>query len=883
MKAIIETRSERWGTDRAVADLAEAIAAQPDDLIAALGSGPAGLTTAEAQARLARFGLNATPRRRGERRAGMLARNFTHLLALLLWAATALAVIAGLPQLAIAIIAVIAVNGVFAFLQEDHADRLLRALEEQAPLATLVRRDGQAQSLPARHLVPGDIVLLREGDRVPADARLIEAQGLQVDNSSLTGESEPLARHAAPAPPCLAIEAPNLVFAGTVVVTGEGQAIVYATGAGTELGRVVAEVAILRPVRSPLERQVDRVARTTAVVAVGVGLFVLLLALSLGDRSAEDALIFSVGVIVALTPEGLLPTVSLGLALGVTRIARRNGVVRRLSAVEALGSATVICTDKTGTLTMNRFSAVRHWTPGMAAPAPLPGEGMAYARLVEVGARASAAEMADGDLVGDPIDVALARLAPGGTRPEAPARAFPFDTDLRRATLLRRSDGGRLAAACKGAPESVLPLTIDTDNAARAAAEVMAAEGLRVIAIAEREVEGDPSGLDRAGVEKDLRLAGVIGFLDPPREGVPEAVERCQRAGIRVHVMSGDHASTARAVARSAGIRETAVVTGAELDAMSEAALRRALAGSVVFARVTPHHKLRIVEALQDAGEIVAVTGDGVNDAPALRRADVGVAMGGRGTEAARQAADIVLLDDNFATIVAAVEEGRAIFDNIRKFAAYVFTSNVAELAPFIAFILLDLPLAIPVLLVLAIDLGTDLLPALALAAEPPEPGVMTRPPRPPREPILSRATLARALLFLGVIEAALGMAFFLLRYAVDGWEVGDPLADSGPLYESAKAAAFLGIVGGQMGALFACRSALSPGLPMNPLRNRWLFVGLAWEAAVAGAIVFLPPVSHLFGVRNPGLVALLVPVAAFVLLLADDLRKVAAARLRAA
>ncbi len=493
------------------------------------------------------------------------------------------------------------------------------------------------------------------------------------------------------------------------------------------------------------------------------------------------------------------------------------------------------------------MSCVSYWTPEMGHAEAIGVRTPAYERLARAALFASGPS-GDGDaaLFGDPIDVALRAMGDGQLPAARPSASFPFDPELRRTTLVWHDGDGSQLVGCKGAPESVLPLTHRADDAreADAAFAAMANEGLRVIAVAERRVAAGTALDGREGVERDLTLVGLVGLLDPPRAGVPEALERCQRAGIRVIVMSGDFAATAQAVARRVGIRETGVYTGQQLRAMDDGAVRQALSGSVVLARVTPEDKLHVVETLQAMGEIVAVTGDGVNDAPALRRADVGVAMGARGTEAARQAAGIILTDDNFATIVDAVEEGRGVFLNIRKFAAYVFTSNVAELAPFVAFILLDLPLAIPVLLVLAIDLGTDLLPALALGAEPPEPRLMDGPPRNPSEPILSRAVLLRALLFLGVIEAALGMAFFFLRYAIDGWAPGEALAASGPLYESAKAAAFLGIVGGQVGALFACRSERVLGVTLNPLRNRWILAGLASEVAIAGAIVFVPPVS---------------------------------------
>jgi calcium-translocating P-type ATPase len=601
---------------------------------------------------------------------------------------------------------------------------------------------------------------------------------VEVDMSTLTGESVPVIRSADDLDGRVPLlQARDVVFSGSECTGGEAQAVVTATGMGTELGRIAALSQRVGREESPLEHQVKRAARLIALVAVGAGLAFLPVGLAAG-LSLAAAISFAIGLLVANVPEGLLPTITLALAVGVREMARRGALVKRLSAVETLGSTSVICTDKTGTLTRNRMRVTRAWTPdgetSLEDPAQPPGAGLGL--LAEVAFACSTAELAGSAAagpVGDPTEVALLELAAAcgldvsAGRRDATRRAlFRFDPRIKLMTTVDQQDGG-LVVHTKGAPEEVLararrirrgpgeqPITAaDRADAARAMDDY-ARQGLRVLAFGRRTLPaGVPVPGQREDAERDLCLIGLVAMLDPPRSEVPAAIGQVHRAGIRVHVVTGDNGLTAAAIARRIGIGIGAdgmrVVNGTELDAMTEHDLDDLLgSGSeVVFARSSPEAKLRIADALRAMGQVVAMTGDGVNDAPALRRADIGVAMGRSGTDVAREAATMVLVDDNFATIAVAVETGRRVYDNVRKFICYIFTHAVPEVLPFLIFALAGgaVPLPLTVMQILAIDLGTDTLPALALSREPAEAGLMDRPPRPRKQGVISAGMLARS------------------------------------------------------------------------------------------------------------------------------------------
>jgi len=892
-----------------------------------LRSAPAGLSDREAARRMEVTGPNELSRRGGRRWPGELARQFTQPLAVLLALAAVLAWISGTPRLAVAIVAVIFLNAGFAFAQEMQAERAVEALAAFLPERARVRRDGRLQDIEARCLVPGDVLLMEEGDSICADARLMTGT-LEVDMSTLTGESVPVSRSAGPAETgAPLLQARDVVFSGTACTGGQAEAVVTATGMRTELGRIAALSQRAGPDKSPLERQVTRATRLIAFVALGAGAAFLPIGLAAG-LSIAAAASFAIGLLVANVPEGLLPTITLALAVGVREMARRGALVKRLSAVETLGSTTVICTDKTGTLTENRMRVTTVWTPEVevaAGPGTASGgapdgaaadSAPALARVASVAAACNNADLhgASGHRVGDPTELALLDLAQAlGANTSASDRnatrrtLFRFDPRLKLMTTIDTHNGG-LTINTKGAPERVLdrctairrgtrqvPITAADRAAAERVMTSYAASGLRVLALASRDLPpGAQVPKQRQDAESDLCLAGMAAMADSPRQAVPAAVACVHHAGIRVHVVTGDNGLTAAAIARQVGIGSgpggLRVVNGDELDRMTERDLDALLSSDteVVFARSSPEAKLRIADALRAMGQVVAMTGDGVNDAPTLRRADIGVAMGRSGTDVAREAATMVLTDDNFATIAAAVESGRRVYENVRKFICYIFTHAVPEVVPFLVFALAGgaVPLPLTVMELLAIDLGTDTLPALALSREPAEPGLMDRPPRPRTEGVISRRMLLRAWGFLGVISAALVMGGFFLTLTRAGWHPGVATGARTALnhaYHQATTVAWLGIVACQIGTAFAVRTDHASLRSVGVFSNRFLLGGIAFSLAFAALLIYAPPLHGFFGTAALG-PAQLVTVAPFPLVVwgADELRRLLARKRRA-
>jgi calcium-translocating P-type ATPase len=874
-----------------------------------------GLSNREAQRRLVAYGSNELRRRGGRRWPRRLALQFTHPLALLLWLAAALAFGAGLRVIGAAILAVIVLNAFFAFFQEQQAEKAVEALRRYLPQQATVRRDGRRQVVDACDLVPGDVLLIEEGERISADALLLEGS-LEVDLSTLTGESQPVLREAGAggsAGPLL--EARDRVFSGTTCVGGSASALVVATGMQSELGRIAALTAGVESEPSPLEVQVRRVAWLIALVAIVAGLAFLPIGWFAAGLPVHDALSFAIGLIVANVPEGLLPTITLALAVGVAGLARRGALVKRLSAVETLGSTTVICTDKTGTLTENRMRAVRIWTPlgelDLEAGADAPAAAAANPVLTLLGLATASCSTADVDSAlagksrGEATEVGLLEAAGQlgidvRTRRREPRRRklYRFDPTLRLMSTVDERQDGTLTIHAKGAPEEVLERATrigDRDNHRElldadrtevlAVLERYATEGLRVLAIARRRLPqgAEPPGR-REDAERELCLLGLVALFDPPRPEVADAVARCHAAGIRIIVVTGDYGPTAAEIAKRVGIarNRTRVLTGEQLEQLSERELDELLrqGDELIFARTSPEAKLRIADALRAEGNVVAMTGDGVNDAPALRRADIGIAMGRSGTDVAREAATMVLTDDNFATIVAAVAAGRRVYDNVRKFILYIFAHATPEVVPFLAFALAGgaIPLPLTVLQILAIDLGTEIVPALALGREPAEPGLMDRPPRPRSEGVIRRSLLVRAWVFLGLIEAALVMAGFFFVLLRAGWSPGDPVGAGHPLHEAyltATTMTFAGIVACQIGTALAARTERASLRSVGFLTNRLLLVGLATEIAFAAALVYVPQLHGIFGTAplHPVELGILAP---FPLIVwgADELRR---------
>ena len=852
-----------------------------EQALESLKTSRAGLARDEAARRLGEYGANHVEEVASEHLLLRFAREFTHFFALILWAGAALAFVAehfepgeGMASLGVAIVGVIIINGIFSFWQEYKAERAVAALRQLLPQKVKVRREDTTAEILASDLVPGDIVLLEEGSLVPADCRLIEAFALRVNTATVTGESLPKARSTEPSTEESPLYAKNIALAGTSVVSGQARAAVYATGMHTDFGKIAHLTQTVGEPSSPLQREIARLSRIVAAMATGLGVAFFFIGQALGLPPWQNVL-FAIGIIVANVPEGLLPTVTLALAMATQRMAKRNALVRHLPAVEALGSTTTICCDKTGTLTQNRMSVKRLWLGGgsleeadlAAQPRLVQDNRELFVNAALCHNLNEVEDRGQRQLLGDPMEVALANMgrnAAGALAGYSRIDEIPFDTDRKRMSVLCRTPKGRVLY-CKGAPESVLAICdfiqfdagiAPLDDAAKtrllAAQDAMTDVGLRVLAFAHRAVDdGAP------GEERGMTLTGLVGLEDPPREEVPEAIARCASAGIRIIMVTGDHPHTALAIAREIGLVKTGqpvVINGDALRSMSATQLQLALdAKEIIFARVAAEQKMLIVQALKKKGEIVAVTGDGVNDAPALKTADIGIAMGIAGTDVAKEAADLILLDDNFASIVAAIEEGRAVFENIRKFLTYILSSNIPEVVPYLAFVLFRIPLPLTIIQILAVDLGTDMLPALALGAEKPDPGIMNRPPRARGERLLSWGLIARAYLFLGALEAAASMAVFFVVLTAAGWQFGDLPGKTDPLYLQATTACLAAIVVMQVINVFLCRHPLKSSLSFSIFGNPLMLLGIAAELGLLLFIVYTPSGNWLFGTAPIG------------------------------
>ena len=782
----------------------------------------------------------------------------THFFAIMLWIAGGLAILAGMPQLGLAIFIVIVLNGLFAFLQEYRAEKAGERLRDLLPQRVMVRREAKTQSIDAIELVTDDVVVLNAGDRISADMLLAEVHSLSLDTSTLTGESVPTTPQTG-----------ETIFAGTFAVEGEAMGIVTATGNSTRLAQIAKMMTAGRRPSSPLALELDRLVRIIALVALAVGSIFLAIALVVGIR-LSDAFLFALGVTVALVPEGLLPTVTLSLAIGAQRMAARGALVRRLESVETLGSTTFICTDKTGTLTRNEMSVVEVWTPKGSASIEGRGydpTGSVHAEpgllplLQELGSAAALysngrAVLREGRWVaqGNPLEVALDVLArrltvdvQAGEAALPVTRRFPFDARRRRMSIVV---GNR--AIVRGAPEAVLERCRKIGDAEQAVS-YMAERGLRVIVIAVRDLDGIPVPETPDAIEVDLTLLGLVGIEDPPRLGVADSIAACRRAGIRVAMVTGDHPGTARAIAREVGLwtSDKLAIEGKNLPQDEELLGALVDRDGIVISRVSPEEKLRIARVLHKRGHVVAMTGDGVNDAPALHEADIGIAMGLSGTDVAREAADLVLLDDNFATIVAAIEQGRTTFANARRFLTYHLTDNVAELTPFVLWALSGgrFPLALGVLQVLCLDVGTDILPAVALGAEPSSPRALAQPPL--GRHLVDRFLLFRAFGVLGLTESIVSMVTFLAAFSFAGWRPGSAFP-SGNALLSASGAAFTAVVAGQMANAFVCRSAtLWPG-QLGWFSNRYLVLAVFCEGAMLIGFLYIPPLARILGQAAP-------------------------------
>ena len=890
-----------------------------DEVFGVLESSPRGLASADAAERLERHGANELPRPPRRPISLRFLEQFTDLFAVVLLMASAITFLAYLLQhprdignvrLAIAILCVVILNAVIGFLQEYSAERTAQALQAMVPNTCRVVRDGLRQEISGAALVPGDLVLLEAGDAVPADCRLVEAHSFAVNNAALTGESAPVGRRAEPTGADVpTLDARNLVFMGTTVSAGSGKAVVVTTGEATQFGRIFGLTMQAPAQKSPLQRQVAVMARRVSAAAVAIGALVFLLRLPAG-QPVVSSFVFALGVMVALVPEGLPATLSVSLAIGVRRMATYHAVVKRLLAVEALGSTTVICTDKTGTLTQAEMTVTQVWAAGevhlVSGVGYAPDGGVAdptvVRDLLRMAALCSNARLLppsghDGwRVLGDTTEGALlvaagkAGIDTAAEERDTPRMAeFPFDSGRKLMTTVHRVGAG-FDAYVKGAPQELLQRCThvdwlgeirELDDELRAvvgeANDAMARPGLRVLAVAHRGVEG--ADVLQEDAESSLTLTGLVGMLDPPRPEVTDAVRACRRAGIRIVMVTGDHALTAEAVARRVGIvREGSprVLTGAELTDLDDAALDRLLAepAELLFCRVSPEHKMRVVSALQRAGEVVAVTGDGANDAPALKHADIGVAMGRSGTDVAREAAVIVLLDDSFAAIAAAVRLGRSVYQNIRKFLIYLFSHNIAELVPILAATFVGFPLVpLTAMQVLAVDLGSDVLPALALGAEPPERDVMDHPPRARSEPLFS-ASVVRRFLFLGIIQSVGVCVAFVWRIHSAGLPFSE-FTTSTPAYREAITMTHAGIVVSQFFNGLTVRSDRRSVFQVGLLSNPRLVIAECLGIGIIAAISYVPALQSIFHTAALSVTDwALLTAFGMLLLVADEVRK---------
>lgn len=877
-----------------------------EDALASLHSRHSGLSVTEVEHRLKEYGKNQIDEVRGESLIWRFIKEFIHFFALILWLAAGLAFFAesqqpneGMKMLGYAILGVILINGLFSFWQQYRAERAIGALQKLLPNYVKVLRDNQIKQILAAQIVPGDILVLQEGDNVPADCRLLEAFSLRVNNATVTGESLPQARDALPSNEESLEHSRNTLLAGTSVVSGEGRALVFATGMHTEFGRIAHLTQTAVKSESPLQREIIRLSRIIAVLAVSLGVIFFIVGQSVG-LSFWANFMFAIGIIVANVPEGLLPTVTLSLAMATQRMAKRNALIRHLPSVEALGSATVICTDKTGTLTQNRMSVRsiylqdRFFTPIQLQREPeiVQSQRRFFENALLCQSLKETLEEGKFQAFGDPMEIALVHMGKTclGEKITYPKiNEVAFDTDRKRLSTIHQTPKG-VVLYCKGAVEKVLPLckqlqddgkilemTVQEREKIIAAQEEMADQGLRVLAFAWREID---EGHNSESQENELIFCGLVGLEDPPRPEVADAMRKCHAAGIKVIMVTGDHPHTALAIGKQIGQVQSdnpVVITGDQLRKISETQLRLALeAPDIIFARVAADQKMRIVAALKKKKHIVAVTGDGVNDAPALKLADIGISMGIAGTDVAKEAADMILLDDNFATIIAAIEEGRTVYENIRKFLTYILSSNIPEIIPYLAFALFKIPLPLTIIQILAIDLGTDMLPALGLGAGKPEPEIMTKPPRAHDERLLDWRLLFRAYFFLGMLEAVVAMAAYFFVLHSGAWEWGHELSMNSTLYLQATTACFSAIIITQIVNVFLCKISTHSIFHGRLFDNPIILWGIILEITLMGFIDYTPWGNYILGTAPLDAITWLVIIPmALVMLGLEEVRKV--------
>lgn len=849
--------------------------AEKKDILDALETAESGLSSQEAERRLEIYGSNDLGKGKKKNYLRMYIVQYTHFFAVLLEVAAALSFVAnrfspgeGYDILGYAVIGAVIVNASFAFWQEYKADKTIEALLRLIPTIAKVRRGGKVHEIDARQLVPGDIIQLEEGDRIGADAVVLEENSLYVNNATLTGESRPHRRYAGIDQKESALDADNIVFAGTTVTSGNGFGVVYATGMETEFGKIAALTREVHKRRTPMEKEITRITRILTFAALLMGAVFFLLGYISGQGYLVAA-IFSLSLIVANVPEGMLPTITLSLSLASRNMARRKALIRNLDSVQTLGSATIICTDKTGTITRNEMTVKEIYLAGgervsvtgegyfqdgeFSFEEEHPGSRERLETLLQAGMLNCRAVISEDHIFGDPTELAIiaaAKKARTETDEFRKVDEIPFSSERKMMSTVYEADGRRYLFS-KGAVEVLLPLCstcIDGNGETvpfgeqekeqfNARAEELERQAYRVLAIAFGEGEDESS----------LTMLGLVAIMDLPRSEVFGAIERCRRAGIRILMLTGDNPLTASAIAEKIGLPFDQVLTGDEIRLMEDEKLQELLTSrNILFARMRSEQKLRITRLLQRNGEVVAITGDGVNDAPALRKADIGIAMGIKGTEVAREAADMILLDDNFASIVAAIEEGRTVYFNIKKFVTYILSSNIPEIVPYILFFFLSIPLPLSVIQILTIDLGSDMLPGLALGSEGPEEDIMNRPPVGKNENILDLEVFKRGYFFLGAIEGTAAMAAFLGFLFLNGWVYGDLPIDP-VFHRQAMTMTLLAAVTCQLLNVWTLRSWEFSAFSRGLLKNRLLILAIILELIWMATLLTVHPVQVVF------------------------------------
>jgi Ca2+-transporting ATPase len=884
-----------------------------------LESSPAGLSNRTIKRKQESYGFNVIPERHSKPTIIRFFHTITDIFSILLFFASALAFLGQSPELGIAILIIIFINSAFTLYQEWQAEQEMASLRTWIPEQAKVIRDGEMQKVDVKEIVPGDILSIEEGDRVPSDARLIEAFSLSAIEIPLTGEFEPQPKHAdgqsvqdiQPAKNDLApntitkeshaLTATNMVFMSTSIARGQGKAVVLSTGMNTRFGQIAHLTQDIEPPQSPLQREVLYFARYSFELAFIIGGFFFLVGYFVMHLSIIESLTFIVGVMIACVPEGLQATISSALAISVKKMAKMNVLVKRLSAVQTLGSVTLICTDKTGTLTRGEMTVSKLWISHKIIDV----SGLGYhpkgefkesgrkidhgkfrdiGRLMEISALCNNARLQPPEkehdpwrIVGDPTDGAMLVSAikyglniTKLLKDRPVIHVFPFDSDRKMMTSVHDA-GNIINVYSKGAPVKiisicneilvngkVLPLNEAYKRSLSQIVDRFAMEGLRVIAVATKDImqsdfvkDGNPV---RNRVESCMTLVGIVAIKDPPRIEVRDAVKKAHEAGIKIAMITGDNAITAKSIAWEVGIIDInqwgdhGPITGDDLNKMEDVQIAEAIQNSgAIFARITPDQKLRIINVARASGEIVAVTGDGANDAPALRQSDIGIAMGLTGTDIAKESADIILTDDSFTSIVSGIESGRAIWVNLRNFIYFAFTHNWAELIPFVFFVLLDTPIPLLAIHILIIDLCIDIIPSLALSRNPPEDGIMTSPPRNVKEHLFKPVVFIRSLV-IGLTIGMIGFGLCINAWMQGGWKLGAPIDTTSPLYFKGVTMTYASIVIGQFANLITCANTRQPFYRHDPKGNKLILDAVIWQFAILCITIYIPFLQPIFG-----------------------------------